>query len=60
MTGVDVSVPCVLNIGILPLPVTAFRLAESMRLKEERLKKDIRLGMPVQFLCLKTEGADAH
>jgi len=39
VTGVDVSVPCVLNIGILPLLVTAFRLAESMRLKEERLKK---------------------
>lgn len=59
MTGVDVSVPCVLNIGILPLLVTAFRLAESMRLKEERLK-DIRLGMSVQFPLVKTEGADAH
>ncbi len=47
MTGVDVSVPCVLNIGILPLLVTAFRLAKCMmRLKEERLK-DIRLGMSV-------------
>lgn len=49
MTGVDVSVPCVLNIGILPLLVTAFRLAESMRLKEERLK-DIQMAWNVRVV----------